>query len=63
MEVALHYTALYTAYTVFTDFIGYTIQTALHFLNSSKYAYDKVSDVVESLVRFASKNLTPHRMH
>ena len=26
-------------------------------------AYDKVSDVVESGVRFASKILTPHRMH
>ena len=25
--------------------------------------YDKVSDVVNSLVRFASKNLTPRRMH
>ena len=25
--------------------------------------YDKVSDVVESRVRFASKILTPHRMH
>ena len=25
--------------------------------------YDKVSDVVESGVRFASKILTPHRMH
>ena len=25
--------------------------------------YDKVSDVVESRVRFASKILEPHRMH
>ena len=31
------------------------------FLGNSRY--DKVSDVVESRVRFASKILTPHRMH
>ena len=27
------------------------------------YIYNKVSDVIESWVRFANKTLTPHRMH
>ena len=30
---------VYTAYTVHTVFIGHTIQTVLHCLNSSMYAY------------------------
>ena len=45
MELALHYTLLTPFFVVYTS---YTIQTALHCLNSSKYAYDKVSDVLES---------------
>ena len=53
---------VYTVDIVYTVDFVYTNQTDLHCL-AHMPVYEKVSDVPESRVWFASKNLTPCRMH